>query len=438
MTTERDFDRLARAWLELGPNEAPDRVIAAVLQAAEATPQVRRSLKWPIWRSFTMSRLPIFVTVVAILVVVVGGGMFLARSNGPATTTPTPSPTTSVPSASPSAGSQIPAAIRYTWIGPKRAIPGMPTSDRYRFRLTDLVLDFPNDTLNNAWFSSVVSAPGPGQLRLVAAGSAGGCKDRDEGRYTWTLSPGGVRLNVATVSDACQARASALAGDWIRAACKDTSDGCFGDLEAGTFPSQYVDPRVGVNDSWRPNLGAISYTVPAGWSNSSDWPGTFTLTPTADYGIGPSGTFHDIDIYRTPAATAQNATCSNDQQSSVKQTVAGLVAWVRSRPSLVVSAPTPITIDGHPGQSIDVTIAPTWTAKCPDAPGPTAVFLMEAGSGTSGGYSWGIAPAERERIIFLDLGGGDVVLVGIDTTHADRWNELVAQAMPVIQTLTFK
>jgi hypothetical protein len=31
MTSERDFDRLARAWLEQGPDEAPDRVIAAVL-----------------------------------------------------------------------------------------------------------------------------------------------------------------------------------------------------------------------------------------------------------------------------------------------------------------------------------------------------------------------------------------------------------------------
>ena len=42
MTSERDFDRLAQAWLELGPDEAPDRAVAAVLQAAETTPQVRR------------------------------------------------------------------------------------------------------------------------------------------------------------------------------------------------------------------------------------------------------------------------------------------------------------------------------------------------------------------------------------------------------------
>ena len=50
MTGERDFDRLAQAWLELGPDEAPDRVVAAVLQAAQTTPQARRPIRWPLLR----------------------------------------------------------------------------------------------------------------------------------------------------------------------------------------------------------------------------------------------------------------------------------------------------------------------------------------------------------------------------------------------------
>ena len=83
MTTERDFDRLARAWLELGPDEAPDRVVAAVLQAAETTPQVRRRIGWSLWRSFHMTRLPIVATAVAALVVVIGGGMLLTRGQRP-------------------------------------------------------------------------------------------------------------------------------------------------------------------------------------------------------------------------------------------------------------------------------------------------------------------------------------------------------------------
>ncbi|MEA2619783.1 MAG: hypothetical protein QOC97_556, partial [Chloroflexota bacterium] len=397
MTSERDFDRLARVWLELGPDEAPDRVIAAVLQAAEATPQARRPLRWPVWRSITMSRLPIFATAVAILVVVVGGGLFLSRSNGPAGIgVPSASPT-ALPSTAPSASAApVPAALSYTWIGPKRTISGMPTPERYRFQLSSFLLDFPNDDFNQSVLSSLATAPVPGQLRLVTSDHTAGCSTGDEGRYGWSLSAGGVRLTLTAITDACATRATALAGDWIRVDCKDTTDGCFGDLEAGTFPSQYIDPRIHAGTSWHPNFGAITYTVPAGWSNSSDWPGTFTLAPTSDYGANQPGTVHDIYVYRTPAANAQNAACTNNEPTSVKQTVDGLVAWVRSRPSLVVTAPTPVIIDGHSGQWVDVKIAPNWTATCPDAPGVTAVFLTEAGAGTNG-YSWGIAPGELER-----------------------------------------
>ena len=42
MTTTRDPDRILRAWLDLMPDEAPDRAIAAVLQAVERASQARR------------------------------------------------------------------------------------------------------------------------------------------------------------------------------------------------------------------------------------------------------------------------------------------------------------------------------------------------------------------------------------------------------------
>ena len=92
MTDERDFDRLARAWLELGPDEAPDRVVAAVLQAAETTPQVRRPLRWPIWRSFKMNRISQAAGLAAVLVVVIGGGVLLSQRGQPATGGPVASP----------------------------------------------------------------------------------------------------------------------------------------------------------------------------------------------------------------------------------------------------------------------------------------------------------------------------------------------------------
>lgn len=92
MTDERDFDRLARAWLELGPDEAPDRAVAAVLQAAETTPQVRRPLRWPTWRSYNMNRISQAAGLVAVLVVAIGGGIILSQRDRPAAGGPVTSP----------------------------------------------------------------------------------------------------------------------------------------------------------------------------------------------------------------------------------------------------------------------------------------------------------------------------------------------------------
>jgi len=100
MTHERDFDRLAKAWLDLGPDEAPDRVVAAVLQAAETTPQMRRPFGLAIWRSFAMNRVAQAVGAVAVLaVVVIGGALLLTQRNQPLVGGPPTSPSVT-PSAS--------------------------------------------------------------------------------------------------------------------------------------------------------------------------------------------------------------------------------------------------------------------------------------------------------------------------------------------------
>ena len=125
MTDERDFDRLARAWLELGSDEAPDRVLAAVLQAVEVTPQVRRPLRWPIWRSFKMNRVSQAAGAVGVLaIVVIGGGLLLNQRDQPAAGGPA---TTATPSAAPTAS---PSPITYAGIfGPTGPMANARTGD---------------------------------------------------------------------------------------------------------------------------------------------------------------------------------------------------------------------------------------------------------------------------------------------------------------------
>lgn len=117
MSNERDFDRLARAWLDLGPNEAPDRVVAAVLQAAETTPQVRRPFRLPIWRSFAVNRFGQALGAVAVIaIVVIGSALLLTLRNQPNVGGPAASPSvrpspsldiTPTPSAPPASATPI-------------------------------------------------------------------------------------------------------------------------------------------------------------------------------------------------------------------------------------------------------------------------------------------------------------------------------------------
>ncbi len=79
MTDDRTFDRLTRAWLDLMPDEAPDRTVEAVLQAVVTTPQVRRPWRWLPWRSTPMNRATLAIGTTA--VVVAAGALYFGLSN---------------------------------------------------------------------------------------------------------------------------------------------------------------------------------------------------------------------------------------------------------------------------------------------------------------------------------------------------------------------
>ena len=126
MTDERTFDRLARAWLDLMPDEAPDRAVEAVLQAIETTPQVRPPWRWLPGRLSNMNRTLIAAAVSGAVVLAVGGGLWLTRSDGPPVGGPSPTPS---PSASPSASAPpatVPEELQYQWLGEVADAPGLP------------------------------------------------------------------------------------------------------------------------------------------------------------------------------------------------------------------------------------------------------------------------------------------------------------------------
>ena len=265
----------------------------------------------------------------------------------------------------------------------------------------------------------------------------------DTGLYRWSVNPSSRILTIVATSDDCPIRLGAVPGTWWLEACKDPDTTCLGDLDAGTYESQYITPRLdpGMGLAWEPDFGALTYTVPDGWANSLDFPAWFALTPAADFAAQgasePRRAVHDITVHWQPAATAQNAECKSDELTSVPRTVNGLVDWIRGLPSLDAGAPKAITIDGHPGQWLDVGVSPSWKTVCPGETQPIAVFLTESGAGDAAD-TFGLTAGDRARLIFLDLGGGDLGMVTIYSTDTARFDGLAAQAMPIIQSFHFE
>jgi hypothetical protein len=439
MTDERNFDRLARAWLDLMPDEAPDRTIAAVLQAVETAPQARPPYRWLTRRFPNMNRLSLAAAIAA-AVVAVGGGLWLTRSEGPPTGAQSPSPSPS-PSGAPPSAALTPEELQYPWLGEVVEAPDLPVGrDRWILQIgpSTVYLD-----VQPQFLLSDVTAGDPNQLRLVASNSTGGCSPGDVGIYAWSLSPKGTQLQLSATEDACEARRAAFEGSFQRSACRNADNLCLGDLEAGTYRSQFIGPRLDEGEPWTANYGAFSYTVPDGWANTSDFPDNYTLMRSTDYAVAtdPKDGFKDlIEFYARPGIGLQDETCEPQVKPDTGRSVDELIAHVTQHPGLVASSPQPITIDGHAGQMVDVSIAPSWTGGCPEVPDRILLLFTETGRDMTGSglEQPGLWKTDKMRLVLLDLGDGDVMLIDLLARDPANFDALVTEAMPIVESLTFK
>ncbi len=223
-SSERDFDRIARAWLELGPNEAPERPIAAVLQAIETTPQVRRPWRWPTWRSSTMSRITILAVLAGTLAIIVGGLVLTGGGNQGIPVVPvSPSPSPTVSPRPGALGAPLPDAVKGGWSAASRGTPvegadvttivlggsSMDTS------APQFSLDWPGMSTRRLGSNVVEERPGE-LLFILGLPGVTDCEARDEGRYRWSVSEDGQWLTLDQVSEACDVRGEILAGTWQR------------------------------------------------------------------------------------------------------------------------------------------------------------------------------------------------------------------------------
>ncbi len=430
MTANDDFDRISRAWLDLMPDEAPDRALDAVLRAVATTPQMRR---WrpASWRPLPMNRLP-FALAAAAIAVAIGGAVFLMRpgtdrqSGGVPTPSVSPSPATST--TTPPAGGSVPAELKATWMGGPNdfVADGAGSSIILDEESLELTQSNDNDTAKLTARSSISNA---GLIHLTGAG-LGPCEAEAGGDYDWSLSPSGRVLTLAPIEDACTQRGTALAGTWWRMGCTTDGDNCLGLLDAGTYKSQFITPRLAADASWRPMVGALTYTVPEGWANSSDWPDAFELVPAAELPpVAEIDRRRNIGVFRQPSAMTQDRPCSDEVEPGVGRTVDDLIAWLQSVPGLNTTEPTPITIGGHGGQMLDLERDPAWTATCEGSTERLVTFLNPG---------LAVGEAQRNRVILLDIGDGDVVAIGVWTRDQATFDAFVPEAMQVIGSFQFE
>jgi len=432
MTTNRDPDRLLRAWLDLMPNEAPDRTIAVVLQAVSAAPQVRgRSWRGP-WR-FPMNRLTLVTAVVAISVAVLGGVMlFASGQNQPQ---PSVGPTQSA--------GPLPASLQGKWFGQSKTLAGLSAGAGTVLELGAGSLKISQSNLQDRTLLADGASIVDGLLVVHAATPAeDGCATDLLGTYRYSLSASGESLTLATASDECAERSAVVPDVWRRIDCRVGQPTCMGKLDAGVYGSQSVRPILG-GAEWTPAYGGVTFTVPDGWANDSDWPSSFGLSLATDFEkTSPEQTDPSprMQIWTQIAAASLATPCGGKVDPSVPRTAADIAAFLQTVPGLLVEpGPTfhpPFGFGGGPvppwpGTDVLLSVNPSKAPKCGDE---ILVEYMNSG----GGEGLGIAPGEAQHLLLIDVGPDEVLAIRVEARDAARLNAFDETAMGVALSMSFK
>jgi hypothetical protein len=414
------------------PDEAPDRVLDAALDQIDFTPQARRPWLADPWR---FPEMPRFVLAGAAVVVALAlGAIALAPRSSPSVgASPTPSALLSARASQPpgsatsAAAASVPTALQHRWMGAPNALTATGAGSSISLAASTFALSQSNENDQPA-LTAAAGVVAPGQLRLTTAGSQGRCPADAAGVYDWVLSSSGRVLTIRAGNDPCTARSGAIVGTWWLSSCKDPSDNCLGPLDAGTYASQFINfgaPTAG----WQPRFGAVTYTVPAGWANDSDWPAFIGFAPQADYDrwVVGQGTPRELELVADARAVETAKPCT--AAPAFPRGPAAILAAMKDVPGLVVGASGEITVGGHAASWVDLSVDDATLRPCPG--GERIVeYLVTASGGEA------LAVGERARLILLSADAGTIGIV-VRAPAAD-FEALVTSAMPIVASMQFK
>jgi hypothetical protein len=195
--------------------------------------------------------------------------------------------------------------------------------------------------------------------------------------------------------------------------CDGGTAGCLGPLAAGTYTAANFRPR-------------LTFTVPAGWSNTYDPGRGYTLVPP-----GGGYSFQVLSEVQIPEQTQPQ--CNAVKKAGVLGSVADWVDFLTKNPGLTAKAPVPVTVGGYDGFRVDFARSASWTAMCPNSVGPAVMIWVRTGVSEQGRFT----DDQQESFWVLDVGGSTVLITLDSSPDPAQHTRDIAAAQPVVDSFQF-
>jgi hypothetical protein len=261
----------------------------------------------------------------------------------------------------------------------------------------------------------------------VTAAVGDGCDRLADGVYTWALTTSGRELAITLASDPCPARSKNLVGTYWLMACRDPGTDCLGDLDAGTYQSQYIRPLLVEGAEWAPLFGGVTYTVPDGWANYSDWPGVLGLTTSTDFAkTSSTDTQPGTKLAVFSHAMSLTKACSVSPVPVLPSSLDAAFTSLGHVKGLAIGATSSMSIGGYPAAFADLTF------DAASACGDEISFM------TAGGDILSIRSGERQRLYLVDVGEAGFVAIWLRAPDATTFDQVIAPAATIAESMQLK
>jgi hypothetical protein len=316
----------------------------------------------------------------------------------------------------------VPEELRHPWIGEERNIEGLASPREAS--LFEFLPDEPVLTFGGTLTSDVVRFDATEFVISLAMEDAG-CGARTIGTYGWKLSASGDTLTLESSHDECPARRAALPGSWTRSDCPLPDNACLGPLEPGTHRSTFFNPLVPFEE-WTYERGVMTYDVPAGWANTSDFPHKYRLQPRER--TGEPGIF----MWSEARIVSEERPCTSTSDPDFTSTPDAFVDWLVHHPDLESTDAAPVTVGGVEGVVLEAEVRADADLPCTGF-GPYLPMLADDAA-----LQWGFEPHMRKRLYLLGLGDDRTLIISIEAAGRDAFDELVDEAATIVESIEFQ